>query len=73
MRLSRDVLRWTHLAATPLLGAVVYSPALRGNETFLALVQWGVFPLAAAAGLGLWLGPRMLRRRNAAAPTSPTP
>ena len=51
-----------HLAASPFIGAFVYSAALRTNETFLAVIQWVVFPLVAAAGLALWLGPRLSRR-----------
>ena len=62
MKFPHRLIRNLHLATTPLLGAFVYSGALRDNATFLALVQWVVFPLVAAAGLALWLGPRLARR-----------
>ena len=62
MPLPFKLLRNLHLAASPVIGAFVYSGALRDNATFLALVQWVVFPLVAAAGLALWLGPRLARR-----------
>ena len=65
MRLPFTLLRNLHLAASPFIGAYVYSSALRANETFSALVQWGVFPLVASAGLALWLGPRLARRSRA--------
>jgi hypothetical protein len=56
------LIRNVHLAASPLIGAFVYSGALRESEVFLAVIQWVVFPLVAAAGLVLWLGPRLSRR-----------
>jgi hypothetical protein len=59
-------LRLVHLALTPLLGAFVYSPSLRALPEFAAVVQFGAFPLAAAAGLAMWLGPRLLRRHRTA-------
>ena len=62
MPLPYKLIRNLHLAASPVIGAFVYSGALRDNATFLALVQWVVFPLVAAAGLALWLGPRLARR-----------
>ena len=62
MQLPFKLLRNLHLAASPFVGAFVYSGALRSNESFLALIQWVVFPLVAAAGLMLWLGPRLARR-----------
>ena len=61
MQLPYWLLRNLHLAVSPFIGAFVYSGALRANETFLAIVQWGVFPLVAAAGLAMWLGPRLAR------------
>ena len=62
MPLPFKLLRNLHLAASPVIGAFVYSGAMRDNATFLALVQWVVFPLVAAAGLALWLGPRLAKR-----------
>jgi len=62
MQRPYPLLRAVHLAASPIIGAFVYSGALRTNEAFLALVQWGVFPVVASAGLALWLGPRLMRR-----------
>ena len=62
MPLPYKLLRNLHLAASPFIGAFVYSGALRANDTFAAVVQWGVFPLMAAGGLALWLSPRLARR-----------
>ena len=62
MQLPFKLIRNLHLAASPFIGAFVYSGALRENDAFVAFVQWGVFPLVAAAGLALWLGPRLTRR-----------
>ena len=61
MPLPFKLIRHVHLAASPFIGAFVYSDALRTNETFLAVIQWVVFPLVAAAGLVLWRGPRLSR------------
>jgi hypothetical protein len=65
MKLPYRLVRNVHLAAAPFIGALVYSDALRANETFVALVQWGVFPLVAGAGIALWLGPRLTLRNRA--------
>ena len=62
MPLPCKLIRNLHLVASPVIGAFVYAGALRDNATFLALVQWVVFPLVAAAGLALWLGPRLATR-----------
>lgn len=62
MRLTHRVLRNMHLATTPVLGAFVYATPLRENPTFVAVVQWGVFPLVATAGLVMWLRPWLARR-----------
>ena len=62
IQLPFKFIRNLHLTASPFIGAFVYSDALRSNETFLGLIQWGVFPLVAAAGLALWLRPRLARR-----------
>ena len=64
MQISFRLIRNLHLAASPFIGAFNYSGVLRSNETFLALIQRGVFLLVAAAGLALWLGPRLARRRR---------
>jgi len=64
MHLSHRLLRNIHLAATPILGAFVYASPLREIPTFVAIVQWGAFPLAASAGLALWLRPWLARRSN---------
>jgi hypothetical protein len=65
MQLPYKLLRNLHLAASPFIGAFVYSGELRANDTFLAIVQRGVFPLVAAAGIAMWLGPRLARRIRA--------
>lgn len=65
MRLTHRVLRNMHLATTPVLGAFVYATPLRENPTFVTVVQWGVFPLVATAGLVMWLRPWLARRRAA--------
>lgn len=63
--ISRTVLRSVHLAGTPLIGAFVYSAALRDVPAFALCVQIVVFPLIALAGLSMWPGLRGLRRRLA--------
>ena len=67
MLLSSRLFRNVHLAAAPIVGAYVYSSALREIQAFAAVVQWVVFPLVAVAGLALWLRPLMAQRaaRNA--------
>jgi hypothetical protein len=62
MKFPHRLIRNLHLATTPLLGAFVYSGALREIDAFVVAVQWAAFPLAAGAGLALWLGPRLARR-----------
>lgn len=64
MLLSHRLLRKIHLATTPILGAFVYGGPLREIPAFVSLVQWGAFPLAASAGLALWLRPWLARRSN---------
>lgn len=61
MPLPFKFIRHVHLAASPFIGAFVYSDALRDNDAILSVIQWVVFPLVAAAGLALWLGPRLAR------------
>ena len=62
MHLSHRLLRNVHLAATPVLGAFVYAGPLRDHPTFTAIVQWGVFPVVAGAGLLMWIRPWLARR-----------
>lgn len=62
MQIPFKLIRNVHLAASPFIGAFVYSGAPRENAAFLSVIQWIVFPLVAAAGLALWLGPRLARR-----------
>lgn len=63
--ISRLVLRSVHLVGAPLIGAFVYSSALRDVPAFTLGVQVVVFPLIALAGLAMWPGLRGLRRRLA--------
>ena len=63
MQIPFKLIRNLHLAASPFIGAFVYSGALRESDAFLSVIQWVVFPLVAAAGLALWLGPRLARQR----------
>ena len=65
MQLPHKLIRNAHLTASPFIGAFVYSGALRANDTFVAFMQWGVFPFVASAGFALWLGPRLARRARA--------
>ena len=65
MPLPITLIRNLHLSASSFMGAFVYSGLLRAHDTFLAVVPWGVFPLRAAGGLLLWLGPRLARRAAA--------
>jgi hypothetical protein len=67
MKTTVGWIRCAHMAASPLIGAFIYSPALREHAVFAPLVQAVVFPLVGALGLWLWLGPRWLARRAAAA------
>jgi transposase InsO family protein len=62
MKLSHRLLRNLHLATTPVLGAYVYASPLREDATFVAIVQWGVFPVVAVAGLLMWIRPWLARR-----------
>lgn len=62
MKLSHRLLRNLHLATTPVLGAFVYVSPLRENPTFVAIVQWGVFPLVASAGVLMWIRPWLAKR-----------
>jgi hypothetical protein len=40
----------------------VYASPLRENATFVVIVQWGVFPVVAGAGLLMWIRPLLARR-----------
>ena len=62
MKLPHRLLRNLHLATTPVLGAFVYASPLRENANFVAIVQWGVFPVVAGAGLLMWIRPWLARR-----------
>lgn len=76
MRVSHRFLRYVHMAATPLVGAFVYAGPLRESEAFVAVVQWGAFPLVAGAGLVLWARGLLARRaagRSAKVAASRTP
>ena len=61
MRLPYRAIRNIHLFGSPFVGAFIYSDALRQVGAFAALVQWGLFPLMAAAGLLLWMAPQIAR------------
>jgi len=61
------------LWAPPQVRAFVYSGALRENDAFLSVIQLVVFPLVAAAGLALWLAPRLARYRASQAVVDKTP
>lgn len=67
MPLPYKQLRLVHLVLAPLTGLFVYAPSLRADPLFLAVMQFGVFPLIALAGLTLWLGPKLARRRRKSA------
>lgn len=62
MRLTHRLLRNLHLATTPILGVFVYASPLRDNAAFVAIVQWGVFPLVAGAGLVMLIRPWLSKR-----------
>ena len=62
MKLSHRLLRNLHLATTPVLGAFVYASPLLEHATFVAIIQWGVFPTVAGAGLLMWIRPWLARR-----------
>lgn len=62
MPLPYKQLRLVHLVFAPLTGLFIYAPSLRTDPLFLGVMQFAVFPLVAAAGLALWLGPKLARR-----------
>jgi len=64
MRLTHRLLRNIHLAATPFLGAFVYAAPLRENPVFVSIVQWGVFPLVAVAGMVMLIRPWLSKRAD---------
>jgi len=64
MRLTHRLLRNLHLATTPILGVFVYASPLRDNAAFVAIVQWGVFPLVAGAGLVMLIRPWLSKRAD---------
>ena len=64
MRLTHRLLRNIHLAATPFLGAFVYAGPLRENAAFVSIVQWGVFPLVAVAGIVMLIRPWLAKRSD---------
>jgi hypothetical protein len=63
---QRLALRWSHLAASVLLGAFIYSP-LRDNPVLLAAVQYAAFPGLALSGLWMWQQGRIARLLRARA------
>ena len=67
MRHTHRLLRNIHLATTPLLGAFVYAEPLRESAVFMSIVQWGVFPLVAGAGLVMWIRPWLAKRSDSKA------
>jgi len=62
MKPSHRLLRNLHLATTPVLGAFVYASPLRESATFVAIVQWDVFPVVAGEGLLMWFRPWLAGR-----------
>ena len=66
MQIPHKLIRNLHLAASPFIGAFVYSGALRANDTFSAFVQWGVFPMVAGAGLVMLIRPWLAGRASGA-------
>jgi hypothetical protein len=62
--LTHRLLRNIHLAATPFLGAFVYAGLLRENPAFVSIVQWGVFPLLAIAGMVMLIRPWLSKRAD---------
>jgi hypothetical protein len=59
---SHRLLRNLHVATKLALGAIVYAVAQREDPTFVAIVQWGVFPLVASAGVLMWIRPWLAKR-----------
>ena len=62
MRLTHRLLRNIHVAATPFLGAFVYAGPLRESPAFVSIVQWGVLPLVAVAGMVMLIRPWLSKR-----------
>lgn len=61
----RQIARWSHIAASVAIGALLYSP-LQDDATFRAVVAYGVFPLAGLTGIAMWQQGRLRRWLGAA-------
>ena len=59
-KMTRTILRSTHLVMAFLIGLFIYSPA-RENETFVLLVQVAVVPAALLTGVWMWQQARVRR------------
>lgn len=49
----RQTLRWTHIAASAVVGTYLYSP-FSENAVFAAVTLYVVFPLMALSGIAMW-------------------
>ncbi|MEL6403016.1 MAG: hypothetical protein AAFN11_13565 [Chloroflexota bacterium] len=57
----RQVIRIGHIIEGILIALFIYSPTLAANSTYIALMQFVVFPAIAISGLLLWQQPRVLK------------
>ena len=60
----RTALRTVHLVAAGTIGFLVYAPADVTEGTYELLAAVIFFPLLALTGAGMYLVPRLMRRRS---------
>lgn len=58
---TRKTLRYTHMAIAVMLALFIYSPTLREDALYAAVIQFGVFPFVALSGLAMWQQARLTR------------
>ncbi|MBO9424506.1 hypothetical protein J7444_07235 [Labrenzia sp. R4_1] len=56
----RRTLRWTHIAASAVVGTYLYSP-FSAEPVFAAITLYAVFPLMGLSGLAMWQQNRLLQ------------
>ena len=61
---TRKLLRVVHLVAAGTIGFLVYAPADSTEGTYELLAAVIFFPLLALTGSGMFLLPRLMRRRR---------
>lgn len=56
----RQLLRWTHIASSAIVGTYLYSP-FSENAVFAALTLYVVFPFMALSGIAMWRQAAVMR------------